>query len=63
MSDSECSSSIPVARTARNERQEEVGQGTLFLNWSESVVDGAIAFFKPGKKVAPPAHPTRLNAA
>ena len=38
--------------------QEEVGQGTLFMNWSESAVDGAIAFFKPGKKVAPPTHPT-----
>ena len=38
--------------------KEEVGQGTLFMNWSESPVNGAIAFFKPGKKVGPCARPT-----
>lgn len=30
---------------------EETGQGTLFLNWSETTVPSALAFFKPTKTV------------
>lgn len=26
-------------------------QGTLFINWSETPVDGALAYFKPNKTV------------
>ncbi|GBG25701.1 Hypothetical Protein FCC1311_019202 [Hondaea fermentalgiana] len=31
---------------------DTVSEGTLFLNWSETHVSGAVAFFRPGKPVA-----------
>lgn len=31
---------------------DTVSEGTLFLNWSETHVEGAVAFFRPGKPVA-----------